>query len=57
MCHKVYSNGGQYSSVQKLKKYFEDAWYKIDPETMRDLVSSTKTRIHEVILKHGCTKF
>ena len=55
MHHKVYINDKQLSSVHELKTSIEDVWYEIDHEIVQDLISSMKTRIYEIIQKHGCT--
>ena len=49
----VYENGKQYESINDLTTAIFDSWKMIPTDYLKNLVSSMKTRICEVLMKNG----
>src|SRR5271156_1571265 len=53
MARQVYAHGRQYNTLSELKSAVISAWNKLSLVTLRNLISSMKNRIFEVILNRG----
>lgn len=53
LVRRVYANNRQYGSVEELKEALLDAWDKIEPPIIQNLLASMPDRIFEVIHKQG----
>ena len=53
MARQVYAHGRQYNTLSELKSAVISAWNKLSLVTLRNMISSMKNRIFEVILNRG----
>jgi len=53
LVRKVYRNNRQFETVAELKTAIEAAWMEVEPETIKNLISSMPNRIFQLISKHG----
>ncbi|GBM47376.1 Transposable element Tc3 transposase [Araneus ventricosus] len=56
MSRKVYEKGGQFYSVNGLKRAIESAWYNFELEILQTLIMSLEKHVYDDILNNGKTK-